>query len=282
MSRRAIRLLLVMLTAVVLLPGAGPAAAAAPGASAGLFSVESLIAFLTLASLEIVLGIDNIIFIAILAGKLPEHQRDRARVLGLSLAVVTRILLLLAIGWVMRLNQTALFNLFGRGITGKDLILLVGGLFLIGKATYEIHHKIEHSEMVPGDNAAGRPGATLAGVVAQVLAIDVVFSLDSVLTAVGMTDQIPIMVAAILASVGVMLAFSGAIVRFVNRYPAIKILALSFLILIGTLLVAEGMHQKLNKGYVYFAMAFAVAVELIQMKTMPRPEGEAAAEAPAA
>jgi predicted tellurium resistance membrane protein TerC len=276
MPRRALRLLLVLMAAVVLLPGAGPAdaaatATAAPAASPGLFTVESLVAFLTLASLEIVLGIDNVIFIAILAGKLPEHERDRARVMGLSLAVVTRILLLLAIGWVMRLDRNALFSVMGRDITGKDLILLLGGLFLIGKATYEIHHKIEHAEIVPGGNKAGRPGATLATVIAQVLAIDVVFSLDSVLTAVGMTDQIPVMIAAILASVGIMLAFSGPIVRFVDRHPAVKILALAFLILIGTLLVAEGFHQKLNKGYVYFAMAFAVVVELLQMKATPKP-----------
>lgn len=272
MTRRAFRLLLVLFAALILMPGAGPAAASAGGAAPGLLSVESLIAFLTLASLEIVLGIDNIIFIAILAGKLPEHERDRARILGLSLAVITRVLLLLAIGWVMRLDRTPLFDLLGRGITGKDLILLVGGLFLIAKATWEIHHKIEHAEIVPGGNKAGRPGATLATVVAQVLAIDVVFSLDSVLTAVGMTDQIPVMIAAILASVGIMLAFSGPIVRFVDQHPAIKILALAFLILIGTLLVAEGMHQKLNKGYVYFAMAFAVVVELLQMKASPKPE----------
>ncbi len=273
MTRRGFRLLLVLFAALIVLPGAGPAEAVAKaGGAPGLLSMESLVAFLTLASLEIVLGIDNIIFIAILAGKLPEEQRDRARVLGLSLAVITRILLLLAIGLVMRLNRTPLFDLLGRGITGKDLILLIGGLFLIAKATWEIHHKIEHAEITPGGNKAGRPGATLAMVVAQVLAIDVVFSLDSVLTAVGMTDQIPVMVAAILASVGIMLAFSGPIVRFVDHHPAVKILALSFLILIGTLLVAEGMHQKLNKGYVYFAMAFAVIVELLQMKAVPKPE----------
>jgi predicted tellurium resistance membrane protein TerC len=283
MPRRALRLLLILLAAVVLMPGAGPAdagagaTAAATASPPSLFSVESLVAFLTLASLEIVLGIDNIIFIAILAGKLPEHERDRARVTGLSLAVVTRILLLLAIGWVMKLDRTALFSAFGRDFTGKDLILLLGGLFLIGKATWEIHHKIEHAEIVPGGNKAGRPGATLATVVAQVLMIDLVFSLDSVLTAVGMTDQVPVMIAAILVSVGIMLAFSGPIVRFVDRHPAVKILALAFLILIGTLLVAEGFHQKLNKGYVYFAMAFAVVVELLQMKASPKPAASEAA-----
>ena len=229
-------------------------------------STEALVALFTLTSLEIVLGIDNVIFIAILAAKLPESQRDSARKLGLTVAVASRAVLVLAIGFVMQLNQP-LFSVFGTGFSGKDMILVLGGLFLLGKATYEIHRKIEHAT----DPESVTLGATsLKAVLTQILIVDVVFSLDSVITAVGMTEglkqPIPIMIAAIVISVIVMLVFSKAIVSFIERHPAIKILALSFLLLIGTLLVAEGFHQKIPKGYVYFAMAFCLGVELLQMK----------------
>jgi len=236
------------------------------------FSPEAMIALFTLTSLEIVLGIDNVIFIAILAGKLPESQRDYARKFGLTLAVLSRAVLVLAIGFVMQLNQP-LFTVFGTGFSGKDLILVLGGLFLLGKATYEIHRKIEHA----GDPEMKTSGVTtLKAVLTQVLIVDIVFSLDSVITAVGMTEglknPIPIMIAAIMISVAVMLVFSRAIVSFIESHPALKILALSFLLLIGTLLVAEGFHQKIPKGYVYFAMAFCLGVELLQM-TSSKPVG---------
>ena len=232
------------------------------------FSTEALVALLTLASLEVVLGIDNVIFIAILAGKLPESQRDSARKLGLTLAVVSRAILVLGIGLVMQLNQP-LFSVWGTGVSGKDMILILGGLFLLGKATYEIRRKIEHAHE-PESSAAGV--TTLKSVLTQVLIVDVVFSLDSVITAVGMTEglrqPIPVMIAAIAISVVVMLIFSKAIVDFIERHPALKILALSFLLLIGTLLVAEGFHQKIPKGYVYFAMAFCLGVELLQIRAI--------------
>ena len=229
---------------------------------AELLTAESLIAFLTLTGLEIVLGIDNIVFIAILAGKLPVEQRDKARKLGITLAVVSRLLLLFSISLVMRLTKP-LFEVMGLGISGKDLILIVGGAFLLAKATYEIHHKIEHAV----EEKKGGPGATvtLSSVLVQVVLLDIVFSLDSVITAVGLTPHIPIMVAAVLTSVVVMLALSGAIVGFIEKHPALKILALAFLILIGSLLLAEGFHQKIGKGYVYFAMAFSLGVEILQI-----------------
>jgi predicted tellurium resistance membrane protein TerC len=227
-----------------------------------MFTPENLIAFLTLASLEVVLGIDNIIFIAILAGKLPPERRDRARRLGLLVAVVSRVMLLLGISWVMRLN-TPLFEIWNQEFSGKDLVLIIGGLLLLIKATREIHHKVSQGFEDPvGPRKAA---ASLRGVLLQVFALDVVFSLDSVITAVGLTSNVPIMIAAILASVAVMLALSKAIVEFIERNPAIKILALAFLVLIGALLVAEGFGQHINKGFVYFAMAFSVAVEVLQM-----------------
>jgi predicted tellurium resistance membrane protein TerC len=241
------------------------------------FDTPSLIALLTLTSLEIVLGIDNIIFIAILAGRTEESQRDRARRLGLLLAVVSRVALVLAIGWVMTLTRE-LFNLFGRGFTGKDLILIAGGGFLMFKATREIHHKMQTAR----SSDERPPGLiSLQSVLLQVLMIDVVFSLDSVITAVGMTGDlkhpIPVMIAAILLSVAAMLVFSKAIVLFIEKNPAIKILALSFLLLIGMLLVAEGCGQHINKGYVYFAMAFSFGVEMLQLWTV-RPTSPQAPE----
>ncbi len=233
---------------------------------------ESLAALLTLTSLEMVLGIDNVIFIAILCGKLPEAQRDRARTLGLLLAVISRIMLVLAIGWVMTLTKV-LFVMMGHGVTGKDLILIFGGLFLLFKGTREIHHKMQDARSP--DNKPTKI-SSLQAVLIQILMIDVVFSLDSVITAVGMTEglkhPIPIMVTAIILSVIGMLAFSKAIVLFIEHNPTIKILALSFLMLIGTLLVAEGFHQKIPKGYVYFAMCFSFIVEMLQLWTLKPPK----------
>ena len=228
---------------------------------------ESLAALLTLTSLEMVLGIDNVIFIAILCGKLPEAQRDRARTLGLLLAVISRIMLVLAIGWVMTLTKVLFV------MTGKDLILIFGGLFLLFKGTREIHHKMQDARSP--DNKPTKI-SSLQAVLIQILMIDVVFSLDSVITAVGMTEglkhPIPIMVTAIILSVIGMLAFSKAIVLFIEHNPTIKILALSFLMLIGTLLVAEGFHQKIPKGYVYFAMCFSFIVEMLQLWTLKPPK----------
>lgn len=239
-----------------------------------LLTVESLVAFATLTGLEIVLGIDNLVFIAILAGKLPPEQRDRARKLGIVLAVVSRILLLFSISLVMKLTKPFV-EIMGLGISGKDLILIVGGAFLLAKATYEIHHKIEHATEQKKEGAAA---ATLRSVLVQVVLLDVVFSLDSVITAVGLTPHVPIMVAAVLTSVAVMLALSGAIIGFIEKHPALKILALAFLILIGSLLVAEGFHQKIGKGYIYFAMAFSVGVEVLQiLATKKKPEADAPA-----
>ncbi len=224
--------------------------------------LEHIIAYLTLTSLEIVLGIDNVIFIAILAGRLPEAQRDLARKLGLAAAVISRLILLLGLKWVLGLKHP-LFDLAGVEFTGKDVVLIVGGLFLIAKATYEIHHKVEH---VGVDVTRPQRRPTLGSMLVQVMLIDVVFSLDSVITAVGMAQNLTVMIAAILTSVVVMLAASGAIVRFIDRHPAIKILALSFLLLIGVLLVAEGFGRKIDKGYIYFAMAFSLGVELLNLR----------------
>jgi predicted tellurium resistance membrane protein TerC len=233
----------------------------APPAGGDLFSIAGLISLATLASLEIVLGIDNVIFIAILAGRLPHDQQPRARRLGIAAAVITRILLLLSITWVMGLTRP-LFSIAGIAISGKQLILIAGGLFLIGKSTYEIHDKLEGVE----HGAAVRGAAVMAAVVAQIMLVDIVFSLDSVITAVGMTPHLPIMITAVILAAVVMLVFAGPISDFVHRHPTMKILALSFLILIGVMLVAEGLGQHINKGYIYFAMAFSVLVELLNMR----------------
>jgi predicted tellurium resistance membrane protein TerC len=227
-----------------------------------LFSWESLVGFLTLASLEIVLGIDNLVFIAILTSRLPAARQAIARRTGLVLAMGTRILLLLALRWVMGLTAE-LFHVFGRGFSGHDLILLGGGLFLIAKATFEIHEKMEGPEET---RSAGKRGATFAGVIVQIVLIDIVFSLDSVITAVGMARRIEIMIAAIVAAVVVMLIFAGSVSRFIERHPTMKILALSFLVLIGVALVAEGLGKHFEKGYIYFAMAFSLLIELINMR----------------
>jgi len=220
------------------------------------------IGLLTLTALEIVLGIDNIIFISILAGKLPPREQPKARRLGLMGAFFSRLLLLLSIAWIVRLTRP-LFEVLGHGVSGRDLILLVGGLFLIGKATYEIHGKLEGEEHA-GDTA--RAGGSLTAVVAQIMLVDIVFSLDSVITAVGMVDQISIMVGANVIALGIMLAAAGPISGFVDRHPTVKMLALSFLVLIGTNLVAEGFGVHIPKGYTYFAMGFAVLVEMLNLK----------------
>lgn len=223
---------------------------------------ETLVSLLTLTAMEVVLGIDNIVFLSILTGKLPASEQPLARRLGLSLALGLRLLLLFAISWVMGL-VAPLFSVLGKAFSGRDLILLVGGLFLVGKATHEIYDKLE-VDHVEGDGS-GR-ATSFAMVLVQVCALDVVFSLDSVITAVGMVSHIPVIVVAMVASVIVMLVFAGRISDFVNRHPSMKILALSFLILIGVMLVADGTGKHVGKGYIYFAMAFSLAVELINMR----------------
>src|SRR5919201_4301736 len=221
------------------------------------------IGLLTLTVLEIVLGIDNVIFISILSGKLPAAEQPRARRLGLLGAFSTRLLILLSLSWIVRLTRP-LFTLFGHGVSGRDLILLVGGLFLIGKATFEIHGKLEGEEH--GEKGAPRAEGSLAKVVAQIMLVDIVFSLDSVITAVGMVDDVSLMIVANMLALGVMLAAAGAISRFVDRHPTVKMLALSFLVLIGTNLVAEGFGVHIPKGYTYFAMGFAVVVEMLNLR----------------
>jgi predicted tellurium resistance membrane protein TerC len=227
-----------------------------------LLSVENLIALLTLTSLEIVLGIDNIIVIAILTGRLPAAQQPRARRLGLLGAMVMRIGLLLSITWIMQLKEE-LFTLLGHAFSGKDVIMLGGGLFLIAKSTHEIHLKMEGPE---DHGASAKAAATIGAVVAQIMVFDIVFSLDSVITAVGMAREIAIMIAAVAAAVGVMMIFAGPISAFVERHPTIKVLALSFLLLIGVMLTAEGLGHHIEKGYIYFAMAFSLVVELINQR----------------
>lgn len=221
------------------------------------------IALLTLTALEIVLGIDNIIFISILTGRLPLEQQAKARQIGLSLALITRVLLLLSITWIMRLS-TPLFTLpvFDRPISGRDLILLLGGLFLVAKSVIEIHEKFEaHHETVKSARTAA-----FGKVIVQILLLDIVFSLDSVITAVGMANQVAVMVAAVVIAMGVMLAFAGRISDFVNRHPTLKMLALAFLILIGMTLIGEAMGHHIPKGYIYFSMAFAFAVEMLNLR----------------
>ncbi|MER3523591.1 MAG: hypothetical protein C4326_05855 [Ignavibacteria bacterium] len=218
-------------------------------------------ALVTLTVLEIVLGIDNIIFISILSAKLPLEQQAKARTVGLAVTTISRVLLLLSLTWVMRLTAP-LFTIFGNKISGRDLILIFGGLFLIAKSTHEIHDKLEGVE--------GRVSLKLkpkyAGIIVQILLLDIVFSLDSVITAVGMARHIEIMIAAVIIAVGVMMLAAGSISRFVEQHPSVKILALSFLLLIGVSLIAEGFDQHISKGYIYFAMAFSVFVEMINIR----------------
>jgi predicted tellurium resistance membrane protein TerC len=230
-------------------------------------SAEGWIALATLTVLEIVLGIDNIVFISILAGKLRQEDRARARKIGLSLAMFIRIALLWSITWVMRLT-TPLFTALGNEISGRDLILLIGGLFLIAKSTHEIHDKLEGHE--GGGNA--RVAASFAGIIVQILLLDIVFSLDSVITAVGMADDLAVMVIAVIIAVGVMLLSAGAISEFVEDHPTVKMLALSFLLLIGVSLIAEGFEQHIPKGYIYFAMGFSIFVEMINLRLRRKSE----------
>jgi predicted tellurium resistance membrane protein TerC len=219
------------------------------------------ISLLTLTALEIVLGIDNIIFISILSSKLPKEEQPKARQLGLSLALVTRILLLCSLAWMVKLTAP-LFTISGFGVSGRDLILLAGGLFLIVKSTMEIHEKLEGEE--EHLNAAVKP--KFAAIIAQILLLDIVFSLDSVITAIGMASHLWVMITAVVLSIGVMLKYAGTISDFVHKHPTLKMLALSFLLLIGVTLVAEGTHQHVNKGYIYFAMAFSFGVELLNLR----------------
>jgi predicted tellurium resistance membrane protein TerC len=222
---------------------------------------QAWIALLTLTVLEIVLGIDNVIFVSILAGKLPRAQQARARTIGIAAAMVMRILLLLSLAWIVRLTKP-LVTVAGYEISGRDVILLTGGLFLIGKATREIHEKLEGEEGGP----VGRVAPTLAAVIVQIMLLDIVFSLDSVITAVGMAKDLGVMIAAVVVSVVIMLFAAGPISGFVDRHPTVKILALSFLMLIGTALIAEGLDVHIPKGYIYFAMAFSVFVEMLNLK----------------
>ncbi|MBK5277206.1 MAG: TerC family protein [Desulfuromonadales bacterium] len=223
---------------------------------------QAWLALLTLTALEIVLGIDNIIFITILTGRLPERQRPKAQKIGLALAMLTRLLLLFSLTWIMRLTAP-FFSILGHGVSGRDIILIVGGLFLLAKSTMEIHDKLEGDEH---HSSEGKSGATFNGVVIQIMFLDIVFSLDSVITAVGMASQLAVMATAVVLSVGVMLFFAGAVSNFVDRHPTIKVLALSFLLLIGVSLVADGLSFHIPKGYIYFAMAFSVFVEMINLK----------------
>jgi predicted tellurium resistance membrane protein TerC len=226
-----------------------------------LLTSEGLLALVTLTFLEIILGVDNVIFISILSGKLPQQQQARARRVGLMAAMLMRILLLLSIAWIIRLTAP-LFTVFGRGVSGRDLILIGGGLFLIGKATLEIHERLE------GEEGAGavRVAPSFAAVIVQIMLLDIVFSLDSVITAVGMADDVTVMAAAVVLAVGIMMFSAEPISGFVNRHPTVKILALSFLLLIGVSLIGDGLGMHVPKGYIYFAMGFSIFVEMINMR----------------
>jgi predicted tellurium resistance membrane protein TerC len=219
------------------------------------------VGFVTLVLLEIVLGIDNVVFISILAGKLPGEQQGRARRLGLGLAMIMRILLLLSLTWIVRLTAP-LFTVLEQEISGRDLVLIVGGLFLIWKSTHEIHGNLEGEE----GEASAKVAPTLGAVLIQIMLLDVVFSLDSVITAVGMVDELGVMIAAVVLAVGFMFIFSRSIGEFVERHPTVKMLALSFLLMIGVALIADGLDRHIPKGYIYFAMAFSVGVELLNLR----------------
>jgi predicted tellurium resistance membrane protein TerC len=222
---------------------------------------EAWIAFLTLTALELVLGIDNIVFISILAGKLKRGEQQRARTIGLALAMLTRIALLLSLSWIIQLTAP-LFVVLRQEISGRDLILLLGGLFLIAKSTHEIHQRLEGEE----GHVSARIAPSFTSVIVQILLLDVVFSLDSVITAVGMVDDLAIMISAVVVAVIFMMFFAGPISAFVDRHPTVKMLALSFLLLIGVTLIAEGFDQHISKGYIYFAMAFSVFVEMLNLR----------------
>jgi predicted tellurium resistance membrane protein TerC len=224
-------------------------------------TADVIVGFLTLLALEIVLGIDNIVFLSILAGKLPANQQKKARQIGLALALLMRIGLLLTLSVIIGLVDP-LFTVFGQDVSGRDLILLIGGLFLIGKSTYEIHDKLEGHE----GHASAKAAASFASVIIQIGLLDIVFSLDSVITAVGMVDEIGVMIAAVVVAIGVMLVAAEAVSGFVDRHPTVKILALSFLLLIGLSLILEGLHRHIPKGYIYFAMGFSLFVESINLR----------------
>ena len=225
------------------------------------------IAFATLTVLELVLGIDNVIFISILSGKLPAERQARARFIGLTLALGMRVLLLLSLSWIIGLTEP-LFSVFGRAVSGRDLVLLIGGLFLIGKSTHEIHGSLEGEE----GQASKRVYSSFASVIVQITLLDIVFSLDSVITAVGMVNNLWIMISAVVISIVAMMFFAGPIGAFVERHPTIKMLALAFLLLIGVTLVGEGLGQHIPKGYIYFAMAFSVLVEVLNMRLRKKAE----------
>jgi predicted tellurium resistance membrane protein TerC len=227
---------------------------------------ETWVALITLTALEIVLGIDNIVFITIMVGKLPPEQRDRARALGLGAAMVMRIGLLFSIAFIIGLTQPV-FEILGQEISWRDIILVAGGLFLIAKATFEIHERLEGTET---EHKPSLKAATFGAVIFQIMLLDIIFSLDSVITAIGMADEIAVMVAAIVIAVGVMLVSAKAIGEFVDRHPTLKMLALAFLLLIGTALVAEGVEVAIPKGYIYFAMGFSVLVEFLNLRTRRR------------
>jgi predicted tellurium resistance membrane protein TerC len=233
---------------------------------AEIFTVENLIALITLAVLEIVLGIDNIVFISIMAGKLPPEQQGKARTLGLGFAMLTRVLLLLSLSWIIRLTNP-LFTVLGQEISGRDLILVTGGLFLLAKSTHEIHNRLEGPEQ---GHKTGAAAATLSGVIIQIGILDIIFSLDSVITAVGMAREVWVMVTAVVVAIGVMMLAAGSISAFVDSHPTVKMLALSFLLLIGMSLVAEGFEVHIPKGYIYFAMAFSVLVEVLNLRAKNR------------
>ena len=224
-------------------------------------SPETWIAFITLVVLELVLGVDNVIFISILAGKLPRGDQKRARTTGIMLAVITRVLLLLSLSWIINLEEP-LIEIFGLDISGRDLILLAGGIFLLWKSTTEIHQKLEGQE----GQVSAKVASTFVSVIVQIMLLDIIFSLDSVITAVGMVEHIEIMIIAVIAAAGVMIFTSGPIGEFVERHPTIKMLALSFLLLIGFTLVVEGLHRHIPKGYIYFAMGFSVFVEMLNLR----------------
>lgn len=229
-----------------------------------ILSTEGLIAFLTLSLLEIVLGIDNIIFISILTNKLPKENQAKARFAGISLALVFRVAMLFGITWIIQLTEP-LFTVFEMGFTGRDLVLLAGGLFLLAKSTSEIHHKMEgESHEEKEEKSSVRKG--FASIIIQIALLDIVFSFDSILTAIGMTEELGIMIMAVIVSLIVMLIFAGRIADFIAKHPTLQVLALSFLILIGVMLIAEGFHQHISKGYIYFAVAFSLVVEIINMR----------------
>ena len=227
-----------------------------------LFSLESLAALAALTALEIVLGIDNIVFIAIVTGKLPQNMQAKARGLGLTLALAMRILLLLGVTWVMRLIQP-LFEVWGHAVTGKDLVLILGGLFLLYKGTHELHGQVEGGPQ----GKAGEDGAvSFGGAILQIGLLDIIFSLDSVITAVGMARHLAIMITAVILAIVIMIIFAGRVSRFIEQHPTMRVLALAFLLLIGVMLVVEGVGQHIDRGYIYFAMAFSLGVELVNMR----------------